>query len=142
MGPHAASRPLTLSEQADELEERMMNELNDKVATKSALFNLADGNLDYVSGAELQARNPGKYFLMGADPRLPKMPDKPTLIDFFNSRFKHDTMGNNHLLQSAKLARVKGCSEKIVLARHLCCRPRAERSRALGGADDRALCRP
>jgi len=30
MGPHAASRPLTLSEQADELEEKMMNELNDK----------------------------------------------------------------------------------------------------------------
>ena len=37
MGPHAASRPLTLSEQADELEEKMMNELNDKIATKSAL---------------------------------------------------------------------------------------------------------
>ena len=47
MGPHVASRPLTLSEQADELEEKMMNELNDKIATKSALFNLADGNFDY-----------------------------------------------------------------------------------------------
>ena len=97
MGPHAASRPLTLSEQADELEERMMAELNEKVATKSVLFNLGDGDMKYVSGAELQAKNPGKYFLMGADPRLPKMPEKPTLIDFFKHRF----VSMNHLLQSA-----------------------------------------
>ena len=112
MGPHAASRPLTLSEQADELEERMMNELNDKIATKSALFNMADGSLDYVGGAELQARNPGKYFLMGADPRLPKMPEKPTLIDFFKHRF----VSMNHLLQSATLALKAGHEEKVVLA--------------------------
>jgi hypothetical protein len=112
MGPHAASRPLTLSEQADELEERMMNELNDKIATKSALFNLADGNFDYIGGAELQARHPGKYFLMGADPRLPKMPDKPTLIDFFKHRF----VSMNHLLQSATLALKAGHEEKVVLA--------------------------
>jgi hypothetical protein len=112
MGPHAASKPLTLSEQADELEEKMMNELNDKIATKSALFNMGDGSLDYVGGAELQARNPGKYFLMGADPRLPKMPDKPTLIDFFKHRF----VSMNHLLQSATLALKAGHEEKVVLA--------------------------
>src|SRR5437899_12782086 len=112
MGPHAASRPLTLSEQADELEEKMMNELNDKIATKSALFGIADGNLDYVGGAELQARNPGKYFLMGADPRLPKMPDKPTLLDFFKHRF----VSLNHLLQSATHALKAGLDEKVVLA--------------------------
>jgi len=112
MGPHAASRPLTLSEQADELEEKMMNELNDKIATKSALFAMADGSLGYVGGAELQARNPGKYFLMGADPRLPKMPDKPTLIDFFKHRF----VSMNHLLQSATLALKAGHEEKVVLA--------------------------
>ena len=34
---------MTLSEQADELEEQMMEELNDKIATKSVLFTLADG---------------------------------------------------------------------------------------------------
>src|SRR5215831_3485511 len=111
-GPHAASRPLTLSEQADELEEKMMNELNDKIATKSALFNMGDGSLDYVGGAELQARNPGKYFLMGADPRLPKMPDKPTLIDSFKPRF----VSMNHPLQSATLALKAGHHEKVVLA--------------------------
>src|SRR6266404_5277873 len=112
MGPHAASRPLTLSEQADELEEKMMNELNDKIATKSALFAMGDGSLDYIGGAELQARNPGKYFLMGADPRLPKMPEKPTLIDFFKHRF----VSMNHLLQSATLALKAGHEEKVVLA--------------------------
>ena len=42
-----------------------------------------DGQTDMVSGAQLMAQNPGKHFLMGADPRLPKMPEKPTLIDFF-----------------------------------------------------------
>src|SRR5258708_22737334 len=112
MGPHAASRPVTLWEQADEIEEKMMNELNDKIANKSALFNMGDGSLDYVGGAELQARNPGKYFLMGADPRLPKMPDKPTLIDFFKHRF----VSMSHLLQSATLALKAGHEEKVVLA--------------------------
>jgi len=44
---------MTLSEQADELEEQMMEELNDKIATKSVLFTLADGQTDMVSGAQL-----------------------------------------------------------------------------------------
>ena len=113
MGPHAAaSRPLTPSEQADELEERMMEELNDKIATKSVLFTLADGQTDMVSGAHLMAQNPGKHFLMGADPRLPKMPEKPTLIDFFKHRFA----STNHLLQSATHALKAGLDEKVVLA--------------------------
>src|SRR3954454_9576291 len=113
MGPHAAaSRPLSLSEQADELEERMMEELNDKIATKSVLFTLADGQTDMVSGAQLMAQNPGKHFLMGADPRLPKMPEKPTLIDFFKHRFA----STNHLLQSATHALKAGLDEKVVLA--------------------------
>jgi hypothetical protein len=112
MGPQAASRPLTMSEQADELEERMMHELSEKIATKSVLFTLADGQTTMESGASLQAKNPGKYFLMGADPRLPKMPDKPQLIDFFKQRFA----STNHLLQSAALAKKAGHNEKVVLA--------------------------
>ncbi len=112
MGPHAASKPMTLSEQADELEEQMMHDLNAKIATKSVLFNLADGRVDMESGAALMAKNPGKYFLMGADPRLPKMPDKPQLIDFFKQRFA----SMNHLLQSATHALKAGLDEKVVLA--------------------------
>ena len=112
MGPQAASRPLTLSEQADELEEQMMEELNDKIATKSVLFTLADGADRHGQRRPLLAQNPGKHFLMGADPRLPKMPDKPTLIDFFKLRFA----STNHLLQSATHALKAGLDEKVVLA--------------------------
>jgi hypothetical protein len=80
-------KPMTLSERADELEEKMMNELNERIATKSSLFYLADGKVEMPAGAALKAANPDKYFLMGADPRLPELPEKPTLIDFFKCRF-------------------------------------------------------
>jgi hypothetical protein len=108
MGPQAA---LTLSERADELEEQMARDL-EKIVTKSVLFNLADGKVEMDSGPALQKKYPGKYMLMGADPRLPKMPDKPTLVDFFKCRFATTA----HLLQSARLARKNGMSEKVVLA--------------------------
>ena len=49
---------------------------------------------------------------MGHDPRLPRMPEKPTLFDFFKYRFGPA----NHVLQSARLAQKNGVSEKIVLA--------------------------
>ena len=110
MNEHA--NPATLSAQADELEERMMHELGERIATKSVLFRMADGKVEMENGAALKAANPDKYFLMGADARLPKMPKKPTLIDFFKNRFA----SLNHLLQSAALAKKNGHSEKIILA--------------------------
>jgi hypothetical protein len=103
---------MTLSERADELEEEMLNELNARIATKSVLFGMADGKVAMESGAALQAKHGGKYFLMGADPRLPKLPDKPTLIDFFRHRFASTA----HLLQSATHALKAGCDEKVILA--------------------------
>ena len=103
---------MTLSERADELEEQMMHELNQKIATKSVLFGMADGKVEIASGNDLLAKNPGKYFLMGADKRLPEMPEKPTLIDFFQRRFASTA----HLLQSAKHALKNGLSEKTILA--------------------------
>ena len=39
------TRPLTLSARADELEEAMMHQLTERIITKSALFNLADGKV-------------------------------------------------------------------------------------------------
>src|SRR5690348_3206686 len=71
---------MTLSARADALEEHMMHEL-DKIITKSVFSNLTDGQVAMEGGAVLQAKNPGKYFNMGPDPRLPPMPDKPTLMD-------------------------------------------------------------
>jgi hypothetical protein len=105
------NRPMTVSERADELEEAMMHEL-ERIVSKSTLFHLADGHLKSDSSAELMAKNPGKVFLMGADPRLPKMPEKPTLIDYFRCRFA----STSHLLQSATLALKAGHSEKVILA--------------------------
>jgi len=55
-------------------------------------------------------------WLMGDDPRLPKMPAKPTLMDFFRFRIMQDGRGANHLMQSANLAMENGVPEKIVLA--------------------------
>jgi hypothetical protein len=102
---------MTLSERADELEERMAEEL-ERIVTKSVLFTLADGKVEMESGPALQKKYPGKYMLMGPDPRLPPMPEKPTLMDFFKCRFATTA----HLLQSAKLALKNGMNEKIVLA--------------------------
>src|SRR5262245_15004700 len=81
MGPQAANSnkitsEMTLSERADHLEEEMMHEL-DKIITKSVFSHLTDGEVAMEGGAALQAKHPGKYFNMGADPRLPPMPEKP-----------------------------------------------------------------
>src|SRR5207253_588273 len=45
-------------------------------------------------------------------PRRPRMPEKPTLFDFYKLRFGPSA----HVLQSARLAQKNGVSEKIVLA--------------------------
>jgi hypothetical protein len=101
----------SVAERADALEHKMSDEL-DCIVTKSLLFNLADGRREIDGGAKLLADKPGARMLMGDDPRLPKMPDKPTLMDFFQCRFA----GSNHLLQSATHALKAGMSEKTILA--------------------------
>ena len=53
-------------------------------------------------------------YMMGDDPRLSKMPERPTLFDFFRQRFAAHTV--THLLQSAGHARRSGQDEKVVLA--------------------------
>ena len=115
MGPHENSAKITsqmtLSERADHLEEEMMHEL-DKIITKSVFSHLTDGRVEMEGGAALMGKHPGKYFNMGPDPRLPPMPEKPTLMDYFKNRFA----STNHLLQSAALAVKNGHSEKVVLA--------------------------
>ncbi len=50
--------------------------------------------------------------MMGDDPRLPPMPDQPTLVDFFRQRW----LPASHLLQSANLALKNGHDEKVILA--------------------------
>jgi hypothetical protein len=98
----------TTMQRAEAAEHAMSEEL-DRIVVKSAL---------YTSG-ERDPRVPvprppdqGKLYLMGHDPRLPKMPEKPTLFDFFRYRFGP----SSHMLQSARLAQKNGTSEKVVLA--------------------------
>ena len=100
---------MTTTMQRAEAAEHAMSEELDRIVVKSVL---------YTSG-ERDPRVPvprppdqGKLYLMGHDPRLPKMRDKPTLFDFFRYRFGPSA----HMLQSARLAQKNGVSEKIVLA--------------------------
>jgi hypothetical protein len=56
----------------------------------------------------------GAIAMMGDNPDLPKMPERPTLADFFRLRIhRKDVM---HMLQSARVARLNGMDEKIIMA--------------------------
>jgi hypothetical protein len=99
---------MTTLERAEAAERAMSEEL-DRIVVKSVI---------YTSG-ERDPRLPiprppdqGKRYMMGHDPRLPRMPARPTLFDFFKYRFGPAA----HLMQSARLAQKTGASEKIVLA--------------------------
>jgi hypothetical protein len=107
-----SAQPVSLSERADELEEQMMHEMNRKIPARSVLYGMWEGEVSNANGAATLAANPGKHFLMGHDPRLPKLPEKPSLLDFMEKRFASTA----HLLQSAKHALKAGLPEKTVLA--------------------------
>jgi hypothetical protein len=95
--------------QRAEAAERAMSEELDRVVVKSVLYTSGERN------PRLPVQRPpdeGKLYMMGDDPRLPRMPDRPTLFDFFMYRFGPA----NHLLQSARLAQKSGAGEKVVLA--------------------------
>ena len=102
---------MSMSERADELEEEKMHEM-ERILSRSTFSYLADGSREMDVGADLLKKNPGKHFLMGADPRLPPMPEKPTLVDYFRHRFASTA----HLLQSAAHALKTGQPEKVVMA--------------------------
>ena len=103
---------VTLDERADALEQKLSDEL-DVLYTKSALANMEDGKLGASGmGMAEQLKHPGKLFLIGDDPRLPKMPAQPTLLDYF----KYRARGTAHLLQSGTHALNAGMDEKIIMA--------------------------
>ncbi len=101
----------TLSDKADELEQAQMDALGDAVASRSLLYQLGDGKQPVYDRTTLAGAG---RLLMGEDPRLPEMPEKPTFMDFVRCRFSIG--GQQHLLQSARLARINGHDEKIILA--------------------------
>jgi HD domain-containing protein len=99
---------MTTLEKAEAAERALSDEL-DRVVVKSVIY--TSGERDPRVPV---ARPPdqGKHYMMGHDPRLARMPDKPTLFDFFKYRFGPA----NHLLQSARLALKSGAGEKVVMA--------------------------
>ncbi len=97
----------TLSERADELEHEQIAKL---IPAKSVLY--TSGEEDPTQVNSFPQLGPGEYYLMGHDPRLKKMPERPTLFDFFRLRF----FAADHVLQSARLARLAGHPDKVVLA--------------------------
>jgi hypothetical protein len=111
--PQNAGQPAkSLSERADELEHRMIDELEQRIV-KSVLFVSGDKDPRTMNQPPPPGSKPDKRkFLMGDDPRLPKMPQAPTLLDFFRNRFGSP----NHVLQSATHALKGGHDEKTVLA--------------------------
>jgi hypothetical protein len=101
-------RTMTTLEKAEAAERALSEEL-DRVVVKSVIY--TSGERD----PRLPVQRPpdqGKRYMMGHDPRLARMPDRPTLFDFFKYRFGPA----NHVLQSARLAQKRGADEKIVLA--------------------------
>src|SRR5262245_41954322 len=61
-----------------------------------------------------EARHPDTVFMMGDNPALPTMPERPVLRDFFQLRLSK--IGASHLLQSAKVAAKRGLDEKVIMA--------------------------
>src|SRR6185437_5689816 len=88
----------------------------------SDLLEPADDKPKFPTVAELDAQIEGRSFRRGAGSafvsgrgtvkKLPPMPEKPTLLDYYKLRFS--TV--NHVLQSANDAMKKGQPEEIIFA--------------------------
>jgi hypothetical protein len=68
----------------------------------------------YQGALLAEARHADTVFMMGDNPALPKMPERPVLKDFFELRFSKNA--RSHLLQSARVATANGLGEKVIMA--------------------------
>ena len=93
----------TLTEKADALEDAMSEQLDKRRAKPGHC---------YIDGRPARDPNDNRPYLQHSDPLLPEMPQAPQLMDFFKLRFAPAS----HVLQSARLAKINGHSEKIVTA--------------------------
>jgi hypothetical protein len=114
LGGAAAVSSMPDEAKADALEDAMSHALDDA---------LADDPKKFPTAAEVEAqietrasrRGAGNLFVgrAGNVKILSKMPEKPTLLDFFNQRFSGTA---NHCLQSANKAMKSGMTEEIIFA--------------------------
>ena len=70
--------------------------------------------IGYQGALLAEVLHPDTVFMMGDNPDLPKMPERPRLQDFFQLRFSK--IATRHLLQSARVARERGLDEKVITA--------------------------
>lgn len=84
-----------------------------RIIAPPAVSELGTGS--HVTPPELLAMLDGdSVFMMGDNPRLPRMPAEPTLFDFL--RLRVNDFDRNHMLQSARLALAAGHPETVVVA--------------------------
>jgi hypothetical protein len=87
----------------------------ERMAMQQPVSNFTATGIHEPEAALLQRmRDEGAVFMMGQNPKLPVMPKRPKLLDFFHYRFSD--IAFMHLLQSAKTALDAGQSETIVIA--------------------------
>lgn len=120
LGGAAAVAAMTDEAKAEALEHHMMLQVN---AANKAAADAEGGEKKFPTAAEIEAqietrpsrRGVGNLFVSHAGnvKRLPAMPERPTLIDFYKLRFMATS---NHCLQSANRAMQNGMSEEIILA--------------------------
>jgi hypothetical protein len=121
LGGAAAVAAMTSEAKADALEDFLMQQLNDNVAGGRGGSGSAAKKFPTMAEVEAQIetrptrRGVGNLFVSnsGNVKKLPPMPAKPTLVDFFNLRFAQTS---NHVLQSANRAVQNHMTEEIVLA--------------------------
>jgi hypothetical protein len=80
-------------------------------ATTALMGTPAAEHRDALSGL---AGRPDTIVMMGDNPDLPTMPERPTLADFFRLRIHRKDV--RHMLQSARIARENGMDEKVIMA--------------------------
>ena len=103
---------MTLMERADAFEGVMAEGLAREVVKPIICHPDMERSMDPPGAASPGGAPQSKLIAGMPDPRLPPMPAKPTLADFYKYRIPNPAHG----LQSAKLALDEGLDEKVVLA--------------------------
>lgn len=109
MGGEEAVARMDPETRADFIEDYLAGQLKGRAPTAAEVEDRIETR-PYRMGAGFLFVNPN-----GNVRKLPPMPAKPAILDFFNLRFQANTT-RNHCLQSAALALKNGMSEEIVLA--------------------------
>jgi hypothetical protein len=87
----------------------------ERMAQQQPIANFrAEGVVETEAALLKRMQETGAVFMMGQNPNLPVMPERPRLLDFFHYRFTD--IAFRHLLQSAKAALDAGQSETVIIA--------------------------